>query len=269
MKISVIIPTYKPQAYLWECLDSVVAQTFPKEDFELILVLNGCTEPWKSQIQEYMDSKMKGMNVKFIHTEQGGVSNARNMALDVAEGDYITFIDDDDFVSCNYLEGLYEKASLDTITLCYPYAFIDGHPETQLPYGVTSEYHSICRKGRMPYYVVRRYFGGPWMKLIPRCYIGHRRFDVRFRNGEDSLFMFLISDCFNYIAATGMDCKYYRRYREDSAYTMKHSRLYILKNSCLMSWVYTRVFFSKPFNYSFRLYVIRLLGVMKTIIKNK
>ena len=86
MKISVIIPTYKPQAYLWECLDSLVAQTFSKEDFEVVLVLNGCTEPWKSQIQEYIDAKMKGMNVKFIHTEQGGVSNARNMGLDAAEG---------------------------------------------------------------------------------------------------------------------------------------------------------------------------------------
>ena len=72
MKNSVVIPTYKPQSYLWDCLNSMIAQTFPKEDFELILVLNGITEPCKSQIQEYMDSKKKGMNVKFIHTEQGG-----------------------------------------------------------------------------------------------------------------------------------------------------------------------------------------------------
>ena len=111
MKNSVVIPTYKPQSYLWDCLDSMVAQTLPKEDFELILVLNGCSEPWKSQIQEYLDSKMEGMNVKFFYTEQGGVSNARNMALDVAEGEYVTFIDDDDFISPRYLELLYEKAS--------------------------------------------------------------------------------------------------------------------------------------------------------------
>ena len=109
MKISVIIPTYKPQAYLWECLDSLVAQTFPKEDFEIVLVLNGCTEPWKSQIQEYIDAKMKGMNVKFIHTEQGGVSNARNIALDAAQGEYVTFIDDDDYVSKTFLASSYSK----------------------------------------------------------------------------------------------------------------------------------------------------------------
>lgn len=81
MKISVIIPTYKPQAYLWECLDSMVAQTFPKEKFEVILVLNGCTEPYKSDIELYISAKMEGMHVQFLHTAHGGVSNARNMGI--------------------------------------------------------------------------------------------------------------------------------------------------------------------------------------------
>ena len=53
MKISVIIPSYKPQEYLWQCLDSLCSQTFPKEDFELILVLNGCKEPYYEQIKAY------------------------------------------------------------------------------------------------------------------------------------------------------------------------------------------------------------------------
>ena len=79
--ISVIIPTYKPQAYLWECLDSMVAQTFPKVEFEVILVLNGCSEPWKSEIEDYITRKMQGMHIQFLHTEQGGVSNARNMRI--------------------------------------------------------------------------------------------------------------------------------------------------------------------------------------------
>ena len=54
MKISVIVPTYKPQAYLWECLNSLCLQTLSKEDFEVILVLNGCCEPYKTQIQQYL-----------------------------------------------------------------------------------------------------------------------------------------------------------------------------------------------------------------------
>ena len=81
MKISAITPLYRPQAYLWECLASLVYQTFPKEDFEVILVLNGCSEPYKRDIEQYISSKMGGMHVQFIHTEEGGVSNARNMGI--------------------------------------------------------------------------------------------------------------------------------------------------------------------------------------------
>ena len=126
MEISVIIPTYKPQDYLWECLDSLDAQTFPKEKFEVILVLNGCDEPYKSQIERYIEEHKKALNIKLIHTLQGGVSNARNIALDHAEGKYICFIDDDDYVSPSYLQELYSKASDDTIVISNTYYFKDG-----------------------------------------------------------------------------------------------------------------------------------------------
>lgn len=82
VKISVIIPSYKPQSYLWECLDSVCGQTFPKEEYEVILVLNGCKEPYDGQIREYIGSH-RDIQWKYIHTDEGGVSNARNLALDL------------------------------------------------------------------------------------------------------------------------------------------------------------------------------------------
>ena len=243
MKISVIIPTYKPQAYLWECLDSLVAQTFSKEDFEIILVLNGCTEPWKSQIQEYIDSKMKGMNVKFIHTEQGGVSNARNIALDAAQGEYVTFIDDDDFVSEKFLEELFEKASPDTVALCYPYAFKDGHHENQLKYTVTDAYnYGIKHDVRCLTSRVRKYFSGPCMKLIPMSFIQGRRFDKRFRIGEDSLFMFLISDKIHKVALTSKCAVYYRRYRETSASFLERSAKELITNNMKLVWEYIKIY---------------------------
>ena len=80
MKITVIVPTYKPQSYLWECLDAIYNQTFSKSDYELILVLNGCNEPYNSQINDWL-SEHKDLQVQFIQTDQGGVSNARNIAL--------------------------------------------------------------------------------------------------------------------------------------------------------------------------------------------
>ena len=54
MKISVIIPTYKPKEYIWECLDSLKSQTFDKKEFEIILILNGCKEPYYSEIDKYI-----------------------------------------------------------------------------------------------------------------------------------------------------------------------------------------------------------------------
>ena len=131
--ISVIIPTYKPQSYLWECLDSLRCQTFPVDNFEVLLILNGCRDPYQSQIEDYL-LKSGMTNVRIIQTDQAGVSNARNMGLDNAIGDYVAFVDDDDYVSPTYLEELYAKASPDTISLCYPYAFKDGYSEKQIPH---------------------------------------------------------------------------------------------------------------------------------------
>lgn len=268
MKISVIIPTYKPQTYLWECLDSLVAQTFPKEDFEVILVLNGCCQPYKSDIEAYI-RRHDETTFLFIQTDAPGVSNARNIALDNACGDYVAFIDDDDYVSPRYLEGLYAASSADTIGLCYPYAFKDGEPDRQLPYRTTDAYDRLKPLGRVKHPRARKFFSGPCMKLIPMSFIQGRRFDVRFRNGEDSLFMFLISDRFDCVQMADKDACYYRRYRENSAFTTKHSWAYISKVGCMMAWEYTRIYFSKPCGYSLKLYLMRILGAVKTIIKKR
>ena len=124
MKISVIIPSFKPQGYLWQCLDSICNQTFSKGDFELILVLNGCKKPYDEQIKAYIENHTY-VNWNYIQTDVPGVSNARNIALNVAKGEYVAFIDDDDYVSPSYLEELYKKASYDCVSLSHPSAFYD------------------------------------------------------------------------------------------------------------------------------------------------
>lgn len=267
MKISVIIPTYKPQDYLWECLDSLVMQTFPKEDFEVILVLNGCSEPYKSAIETYMAEKMQGMNVNFIHTEVGGVSNARNLALDQVKGEYVTFIDDDDFVSPKYLELLYEKADAETISICNTYAFKDGNIDNHLSFGKSSIYEEMHNKSNIHISSkVRKYFSGPGMKLIPMSFIQDRRFDVRFKNGEDSLFMFLISDKFKKFAFSGREAIYYRRYREGSAVTSKRKRIDIFTNGIKQIGVYFQYFLRNPFKYNWVFFLTRILASIHGIL---
>lgn len=250
MKISVIVPTYKPQAYLWECLDSIYNQTFPKSDYELVLVLNGCNEPYNTKILDWL-SKHKDLNVQFFQIDTGGVSNARNIALDNAKGEYVTFIDDDDLISTAYLKELYEKATPDTVSLCYPYAFNDGDIEKQLPYSITKAYDYICKhKCKNLSSMARKFFSGPCMKLIPMSFIHDRRYDVRFKNGEDSLFMFLISDKIDKVYFTSKDAIYYRRFRENSACTRSKTKREIIANKMNMIKAYISIYLRKPQKYS-------------------
>ncbi len=266
MKISVIVPTYKPQAYMWDCLDSIYNQTFPKQDYELVIVLNGCCEPYNAQINEWL-SRHGDLQVQYIQTDEGGVSNARNIALDKARGEYVAFIDDDDIVSPCYLEELYAKASPDTISLCYPYAFNDGDIGVQLPYRITSAYeYCVQHRCHKISYKARKFFSGPCMKLIPMSFIQDRRFNVKFKNGEDSLFMFLISDKINEVAFTSKNAVYYRIYRIDSATTIKRNKCRVVSNQINMIREYSRMYFSSPTKYDLMFYITRLLGALKSMI---
>lgn len=263
MKISVIVPTYKPQGYLWECLNSIYNQTFSKSDYELVLVLNGCNEPFNAQIEDWL-GKHSDLQVQFFQTDEGGVSNARNIALDNAKGEYITFIDDDDLVSPMYLQELFENATPDTISLCYPYAFNDGKIEVQLPYGITDAYnYCIGHKCDKLASRVRKFFSGPCMKLIPISFIQDRRFDVRFKNGEDSLFMFLISDKIKKFAFTSKDAVYYRRYRDNSAYTRSKTKREIIANKTSLIKAYISIYLRRPQKYSLLFFIARLLGTLR------
>ena len=264
--ISIIIPTYRPQAYIWECLLSLATQTLPKNLYEIIIVLNGCNEPFHSQIQQYIIDYLSAHQVQLIQTDTGGVSNARNRGLDAAKGDYITFIDDDDYISPTYLEELYTLADENTIVLAYPYAFNDGKPNIQLPYRITEAYN-FCIKHDYNTIdtIARKFFSGPCMKLIPVSFIQDRRFDTRFKNGEDCLFMFLISNKFKVLKFTSKQAIYYRRYRSSSA-NFSINRLQRLKNSIRLSIEYTRIYFSNTKQYNFNFYITRILGSIRSII---
>ncbi len=267
MKISVILPSYKPQSYLGECLESLANQTFSSSDFEILLILNGCDEPYRSYIKEFIKDKDMH-NVCLIQTNKSGVSNARNIGLDQARGDYVTFIDDDDYVSPSYLKELYEKASPDTISLCYPYAFNDGESDIQLPhYYITRAYnYSVRQTGKLRLSSkIRKYFSSPCMKLIPMNFIQGRRFDMRFKNSEDSLFMFLISDRFRYFAITSPKAIYYRRYRLESAVMARRPFNVRLKNSFHICLAFSRIYFGNIYQYNTVFYLTRILGQLKSL----
>lgn len=114
-KISIIVPVYNVQSYIHECLDSILNQTFT--DFELILVNDGSTDCSGNICEEYaiLDSR-----IQVISKNNGGLSSARNAGLDIARGDFIGFVDSDDWINNDMYEVLYKNAILNSseISVC-------------------------------------------------------------------------------------------------------------------------------------------------------
>ena len=103
-KISIVVPVYNAELYLDECINSILNQTYT--NFELVLVDDGSKDGSKDICYKYAN---KDDRVVVIEKENGGVSTARNKGIEVSNGDYITFIDSDDFVSDKYCEKLLEN----------------------------------------------------------------------------------------------------------------------------------------------------------------
>lgn len=105
MKISVIIPVYNSSKYLRKCLDSVVNQSL--KDIEIIIINDGSTDDSKSIIEEYQNNYS---NIIFINQENKGIGKSRNIGIEKASGEYITFVDSDDYIKEDMLEVYYEYA---------------------------------------------------------------------------------------------------------------------------------------------------------------
>lgn len=264
MKISVIIPTYKPQEYIWECLDSLYCQTLDKSKFEIILVLNGCDEPWRGKIETWIASHT-GLNINFVQTDTPGVSNARNIGLSQAKGEYITFIDDDDYVSSEYLQRLLDASAKDAVVLADSRAFIDGKT-SYIEFSCHKAYVRCAKCEDQNILHVRAIFDGPCMKLIPKNFIHGIFFDTKITNGEDSLFMFEISRNVKKLQYASEDAIYYRRYRINSAFTQSRPKSYWVRNTMLICGKYLKIWLSHPFSYNICWVVNRFLAAFKTLI---
>ena len=100
-EISIIVPVYKVEEYLPQCIDSILAQTFT--NFELLLVDDGSPDRCGEICEEYAG---KDTRIRVFHQANAGLSYARNTGLMNARGRYVTFIDSDDYVGIHYIETL-------------------------------------------------------------------------------------------------------------------------------------------------------------------
>ncbi len=103
--ISVIVPIYKVETYLNRCVESIVHQTY--KNLEIILVDDGSPDNCPALCDEWAQ---KDNRIRVIHKSNGGLSDARNAGINIAVGDYIAFVDGDDWISFSYIELLYKAA---------------------------------------------------------------------------------------------------------------------------------------------------------------
>lgn len=140
-KVSVIVPVYNSQDYLRECVDSLVGQTL--EDIEIIFVNDGSTDDSLRILEEY--EKKYPQKIVIYSKENGGQATARNLGIHIATGEYIGFVDSDDYVDVEMFEKLYNAAKSnesDFAECMYKYLQVeeDGAKKEIPPYGNVRAY---------------------------------------------------------------------------------------------------------------------------------
>ena len=185
--ISVVVPVYNTEPYLYCCIDSILSQTFT--DFELLLIDDGSTDRSGVICDEYAS---KDKRIRAFHKENGGVSSARNKGLDEARGEWIAFVDSDDWTEPNYLMDLFTHIS-DKIDLVisYPKVYMSNFVCFEDSF---SSYMVLEKELFWRLFVendLTRHVN-PWGKLYRKSIIEENR--IRFYEqihwGEDAVFLF-------------------------------------------------------------------------------
>ena len=167
MVFSIILPIYNVEKYLAECVESVLRQTF--KDYELILVDDGSTDGSPELCDEL---KTKDERIQVIHKKNGGLSDARNAGTQIARGEYIIYIDSDDFIlTDDFLEKVYQKTESNPDIIWYKYVkYFDGTKKID---NCKFSYSEIIGENKYPIQVKKlveadAFYGMAWIKAIRR-----------------------------------------------------------------------------------------------------
>lgn len=187
--ISIIIPVYNVEGYLRRCIDSVLAQSL--SDFEVILVNDGSTDNCRAICKEYA---LKDSRIVVINKENGGPSSARNAGLDIAKGEYIGFVDADDYIAADMYSFLYEniREYQADISVCSFYKVGETGPlKSFVPVGMKKY---MNKEEAIRTLLSRKYFESyAWNKLFSKSLFD----DVKFPENqifEDFAIMFRLFD---------------------------------------------------------------------------
>lgn len=217
--ISIIIPIYKVEQYLDECVTSIINQTY--KDLEIILVDDGSPDSCPQMCDEWAK---KDACIKVVHKKNGGLSSARNAGLKVATGEYIGFVDSDDYVDGSMYEDLMQVMNQNEKTMVVSSPIIRNTDGVFTPYKVgTYDYKdgdTMSFSEYMKLFLGMNMDATVWNKLYKREFI--QTMFREGRNNEDYLFMYYnvknLYDTDKLLAVTDKAHYYYR----DNAQSICH-----------------------------------------------
>lgn len=220
MKISIIIPVYNSEKYLRQCLDSVLAQTYT--DFEALLIDDGSTDGSGAICDEYA---ARDARFKVFHKENGGVSSARNLGIDNAQGEWICFVDSDDLIQIDFLKN-FKVETIDADLYIQGFTLIDEQNNSIIKKIETEDKLSleigiILERLEMKTNIIET----PWSKLFKTDFLKKHNiyFDELLSNGEDHLF---VLKYFQYVRSVFLsDAVGYMYNRFENATSLIHRKL--------------------------------------------
>lgn len=218
-KMSIIVPVYNNEKDLKRCLDSLTGQTL--EDIEIIIINDGSTDSSAAIIREYQEREPK--KIKLIDKENEGVSAARNDGIKAAAGEYLGFVDSDDYVDADFAELMYKAASeKDADVVICPITYETGSV-------VKKRFYSRTRFGRKaaedPYILIRSNAYSP-NKFVRRKYFQESGFRFENHAYEDSALWYNVLLTANRVECVNIPFYHYITTRSDSATNIVDDKIY-------------------------------------------
>lgn len=219
-KVSVIVPVYNAKKFLPLCINSIINQTY--KNLEIILVDDGSLD--KSGLICDRFAK-KDSRIVVIHKENGGVSSARNTGMDISSGEYICFVDSDDWLHTKAIESLVGKISEDDSDFCVGQAECVGIIHYVLIQKLSDTY--IEKQNFDKLTEIEGMLRAPWAKLYRKDIITHNNliFPPNVAYGEDAIFIWNYLSCCNRVSTVGFTTYYYSQFNVSSASSKYYEQL--------------------------------------------
>lgn len=261
--VSIIIPVYNTKPYLGRCIQSVVHQTY--KNLEILLIDDGSTDGSSGLCDRFEEQYA---NIHVVHLENSGVSAARNRGLDIAQGEFILFIDSDDSVSLNYVESFVRLIyDADLIIGVIEDIYID---ENSFVYKQKIRNYFSKQSGflQQEYYNLLELLRGPVIKLYKKKIIDkyHLRFDENLSVAEDQVFNFSYYCCIkSYVIEPKCIYRYYHR-KNSNSLTLSVNKKTLEDEIFKLNMEYKFLKTYNINNYN-AIYIYQLIGILNKYIK--